>query len=507
MKDKLAVIFLIFIGILFYSLTIKGVLGNPRPEDFKNKLDQKSQALELSPERGRFANTLALAEFHTYDLGQVLADAVYPDVGVYNGKFFSFFAPGVSYLALPFYLLGRKFNMSLTGAFSLVPLLAIFNMLLIFFISRKIFKLPSWAAAFASLVFGFGSTAWSYAITLYQHQFTVFFMLSSFLAAYQYKNSGRSGFLWGLWVFLAYGLAITVDYPNAVLLLPVVVYFLAVSVRFVKDKLDLKILIRPAMFISVISLFAVGAWNAYHNQVNFGSWKKLSGELVDYSTIKELDLAGRPDSNAALTQLSEQKGLQSFFREVNVPFSFYTLTVSPDRGLFVFAPIFLLALFGIRRGKSYGLEQGILLSLAAVNLFLYSSWGDPWGGWAYGPRYLIPSMAVLSIFVAVFASQNSKVWRKVIVFALVAYSSLIAVIGALTTNAIPPKIEAVSLPDKRYNFLFNWALVKKGESSSLLYNTYFKYHLSLMEYMLVIYGALVLIMVVILFLMPRLEKK
>ncbi|MCL5667024.1 MAG: hypothetical protein M1383_04615 [Patescibacteria group bacterium] len=537
MKHKYAVFILILLGLFFYSLTLKGILGNPKPGDFKGSLDQVTKPLELSPERGRFANVLALADFHTYDLGQELADAVYPDVGVEEGKFYSLFAPGVSYFILPFYLLGEQFNVSLIGSFGFVSIISIFNLLLLFFISRKVFNLPVWASLVPPMVFGFGCTSWSYAVTLYQHQFTVFFMLSSFYAAWKFKNMRRDGegikhfphkfprpsalsfaplriifrifpYICAVWVWLAYGLAITADYPNAVLLLPVVLYFVISSLSVLKEKDKIIFALRPAAVFSVIVLVAVGGWNAYHNQKNYGSWKRLSGELVDYSTVLQQGGLGQSNSQQVINKLGEQKGLQTFFQETNLPFSFYTLTVSPDRGLFVYAPIFLLAALGIFFArKSFSGEMAVLLALVAADVLLYSSWGDPWGGWAFGPRYLIPSMAVLSLFIGVFLAQAKNfAWSRILAFILFAYSSGIALLGAVTTNAVPPKIEASSL-HSHYNFLFNWDFLLKNKSGSLLYNTFFANRMDLKEYYLVIYAALLAIILIVLFVLPRSERQ
>ena len=152
------------------------------------------------------------------------------------------------------------------------------------------------------------------------------------------------------------------------------------------------------------------------------------------------------------------------------------------------------------------MEHWILLSFVVVNLLLYSSWGDPWGGWAYGPRYLIPSMAILSIFVGVFLNsvKHKIIWRLV-ALPLVVYSSGVALIGALTTNAVPPKIEAVFLHTK-YNFLYNWPFIISNNSGSYIYKTYLKNTLTLEHYALALLSIVVLIVVFLLFLLPAFEK-
>ncbi|MCL5774636.1 MAG: hypothetical protein M1333_00320 [Patescibacteria group bacterium] len=168
-----------------------------------------------------------LGDYHTYDIGRELANAVYPDVGFYNGKFFSLFAPGLAYMDMPFYLLGRHFHLSQVFSFGFISLVSILVLAVLYQIAVKILKLPLWASVFAVLVYAFATTSWSYAITLYQHQVTVFFTMSAFYAVWKYSRGNKMSWLWAAWAWLAYGLAISVDYPNALLMLPVMVYLLA----------------------------------------------------------------------------------------------------------------------------------------------------------------------------------------------------------------------------------------------------------------------------------------
>ena len=96
--------------------------------------------------------------------------------------------------------------------------------------------------------------------------------------------------------------------------------------------------------------------------------------------------------------------------------------------------------------------------------------------------------------------------KKFLVFVLFAYSSAIALLGALTTNAVPPKIEADFLGLK-YNFLYNLDFFLDGKSGSFLYNTYFAHSISLQNYFLLIYVALLVVVTVILFIVPLFETK
>ena len=71
---------------------------------------------------------------------------------------------------------------------------------------------------------------------------------------------------------------------------------------------------------------------------------------------------------------------------------------SPGKSLFLFSPILLAALFGIpallRQDRATA-----LLSLAVVVAYplLYAGWFMWWGGWSWGPRFLVP---ILPFFTA-----------------------------------------------------------------------------------------------------------
>ena len=508
MKNKLAIIFIVLITASLYALTLHGVPGNPGPALIKDNLDQATKPFELSPERGRYAHVVALAETGHYELSQEWANAVYPDVGYVNGKFYSFFAPGISYMATPFYLLGKEYDLAQVFTFGFVSLISILAMVFLYKIAREILLLPVWASLFAVFVFAFGSTAWSYAITLYQHHITLFFILSSFYAVWKYRAGGVASIFWAIYVWIAYALAISIDYPNAILMLPVMIYFLISSFQIVTKEQEYKVKFKLAILYTFLVFIVISGFHAYHNEHYFGSWKAVSGGIPGYKTILEQNIFAQENAEAEIKRLHQEKKIVGFFKEVNVPRSFYTLTVSPDRGIALYVPILLLGLLGIYRvRKSLTPEIVTLLGLIGINFFFYSSWGDPWGGWAYGPRYLIPSMAFLSLFLSMWLSKGRwEISKKFLAFVLFAYGSAIALLGVLTTNAVPPKIEADFLGLK-YNFLYNLDFFMDGKSGSFLYNTYFFKTLSLQDYFLLIYIALLILVTVVLFIMPLFETK
>lgn len=506
MVKKITLVILVTISALIFTLTVRGVRGNIKPQEIFNKLDTATTPFSVSPERGRYILTYNLVENRKFSLSKNEADAAYPDVGVHDGKFYIFFAPGVSLLATPFYLLGKQFELAQVGSFSLSAIFAILNLIFLFTISRKILNLPYWAALCGGLIFGFASCSWSYSITLYQHQVTTFLVLSGIYGAWLFKQKGKFYLIGGLWTWTAYAIAFIVDYPNILLYLPIMIYFFFCAFSIDHHKKILKISFKPTFVLCSLLFVVISFVHGYYNLVNFGGITKLSGGLKGYVS------AIRSVQNDQHNKLAESDVAQSdqnptsFFQENDLPNGLKVLSFSTDRGLFFFFPIFALTFLGIWKAlKKPTPEVWVLIGTLATFLFLYSSWGDPWGGWAFGPRYLIPVMAVSSLFVSSWLSTGSqRIVKKIVTFFLFAFSCGIAIVGAVTTNSVPPASEANALKIDP-NYFYNFSLLLKDLSGSFIYNTYLKGHFSLWQYALIIYILLLLIFAFVIFVMPKIK--
>lgn len=517
-KDVLSIIAIVLLGASMYALTLRGAPGNPIVGEFKENLDTQTKAFELSPERGRYVHVANMAERGTYDLTHEWTEVAYPDVGVSpGGKYSSFFAPGVAYMTLPFYLVGEKYNLAQVATFAAESVITIITLIFIYLIGRRVFALSIRASLFAVLVYAFASTSWSYAITLYQNAFTTCFMVTGFYAAWRFAHSNHSlSWVYAAYVWLAYALAITVDYPNAILMLPVMIYlaYSTFGVRIFDG--GIRISIRWGAILTVIFFILLTSLHLWHNATYYGGWGKTAGGLKNYvrtpvattsvDSVLPVDaLSAIRPATTATTSHQKEKDVVGFFHEYKMFDGAYILLISNERGLFFFSPIFLLALVGIiivcRR--AWEREAVVtMLSLVTMNILLYSSWGDPWGGWAYGPRYLIPSMAWLSLFVAVSVAQLKTTWGSVlargVALLLFAWSCAVALLGALTTNAIPPKSEALLLPIKGYTYLRDLDFLRAGSSGSFIYNTYFAQSITLVGYYIVLYAIVMMITVLVL---------
>ncbi len=486
---------IIFASMFFYVFTLRGAYGNFSTIDQLSTIRDRVGPFESSHEMSSYATTLSLIQNKTISFGKPLADFSGSDVGFFKGKFYSFFPPGVAVAVIPLYLLGSNFNLALVFAYGTVVLITIINLIYLFKICREVFNFPVWVSVFCVFIFGFGSTAWSYSITIYQHQFVVFFLLVSFYATWRYRKADHIRWVWATLIWILYGISIYFDYPNVIILSPIIVYFFLSSISLEKDKTEVRFKMNKVFPLTLLIFFGIILSFLYYNYTVFGNWKTLHNTLPAYIWTNTEKI--KVENQEGVIQKSS---LIQGFKEKSIITNSEILLISKNRGILFFTPIFILACFsivGIKRRLN--LETIILLCVLGVTFLLYCSWGDPWGGEAYGSRYLIPIMPILSIFVADFLYQTRF---KVATFILFVYSSAVALLGALTTNMVIQGYKEITR-NKKADFFYNLDFLKDGKSGSFIYNNFFIDDISLVHYFFVIYGLLLVTVIFVLFILPR----
>jgi hypothetical protein len=519
-KDTAIIIWIVLLGVVLYGLTLRGVAGNPTATIAATYRNHALSPFESSHEMGPYGQIYNLATRGSYDLGKSWADLSTPDVGESaDGKFYTYFAPGVPYLAVPFYLIGAHFDLAQVASYSMESLVSIITLVFIYLIARRIFKMPRWAAFFAVLIYGFASTSWSYASTLYEHSFSAMFGVTMFYAAWRYaQKDSKHAWSYAAYIWLAYATTITINYPDALLMLPIMVYLAHSTFSFIKIKKGISVSIRWGAILTFVIFMCVTGLQFWHNATYYGGWSHLAGTLKDYSPAEASTtpaIAKIATTTVAIATstpaVDSEKNAVGFFHEQNIPNGLYTLLISTDRGLLFFSPIFILAIFGIayllRRNDLEPATYVVPLSLVALNIFLYSAWGDPWGGYAFGPRYIIQSMPWLALFAAAFLAEVPSGWKSYVArgaaLLLFIFSSAVALVGVLTTTQIPPKSAAIFLPRDEYNYLLNLHLLEKGDTGSFIYNTYLSHTLSLVGYFILIYCVLVILASIAIFALKK----
>ncbi len=112
------------------------------------------------------------------------------------------------------------------------------------------------------------------------------------------------------------------------------------------------------------------------------------------------------------------------------PRSLYLLTLSPERGLFFYMPWTLPGLAGFFAGGKPRevLRRNPLPAAVILYVLLFSAYYMPDGGWAYGPRHLIPVIPFLAVGLGGFVAGDGK--RTFIAAAAMFPAMLLALLGA-----------------------------------------------------------------------------
>jgi hypothetical protein len=109
------------------------------------------------------------------------------------------------------------------------------------------------------------------------------------------------------------------------------------------------------------------------------------------------------------------------------------LLVSPSRGLLVFSPVFALALAGARRSvrEFRDLRPGWLLAASAALFLEYACYSVWWGGFTFGPRYMMDLLVPLTPAAACgVEAALARSWSRWLSGAALAWSILVSATGA-----------------------------------------------------------------------------
>lgn len=514
MKAFILNFFFVAICALFLLFALRGLPGNPTAGELNLVKWKEDGPFELSPERGRFALTYSVIEDQSLHFSIPIARFATPDLGYKDGHFVSLFAPGVSFLVLPGYLVGKYFDLAQVGTFMVISIFAVLNGLLIKSIAAKIGAgtLPS---VIAGLIFLFATPAFNYGVILYQHHVSTFLVLSCLYLLISFSSA---------WVLLPISFliacAIPIDYPNLFLLFPITLASLGRVIEKTITKSAIEIAIRPLRSLWYIGAILPLVLFLWFNQASYNNPLQLSGTV---RSVQQIDVNGKPSTDIKtsaedlerLFNTERDDKTLSFFNTRSALNGLYTLLISPDRGVVVFTPIILVGVIGLimlgRRNPKVAL---LVAAIAAINLTLYSLWGDPWGGWAFGSRYLIPGYAMLAIGIA-HLLDTKAVRSRIILVAVIAavsvYSIFVNTSGALTSSANPPKVEVLALEklsgrEEKYTYARNLDYLKSNQSKSFLFQTVFNQHLTAWSYYLIIASSIATI-TTILFLLLRVTTK
>ena len=251
--------------------------------------------------------------------------------------------------------------------------------------------------------------------------------------------------------------------------------------------------VRTLIGLTIIGIIAPFIFFFWYNKAAYGSPTTLLSSLKQVKVLSPdgslIEDSQSEISTGIVTSSAENRSATLFFQTRKILNGLTILTVGRDRGLLYFAPIVLFGIIGavilyVRKNPNIALMVAIL----ATNVVLYSMWGDPAGGWAFGGRYLIPAFAILSIFIGAALSYFRKNILFLFLFILISfYSIAVNTLGAITTSRNPPQSEILALEklsgkQELYSWDRNLQFVNAGKLKAFVYNDFAYKYVSTWDY-------------------------
>jgi hypothetical protein len=325
------------------------------------------------------------------------------DYALYNGHTYIDKAPGSSFLGVPIYALfspltridavqsaidtlGRSPAVAATlnrpigqvtrGEFVLAANVALVSGLtvalpsallgVILFIFLGWLDYSAWTRVLAILIYGVATPAFTYSAVIYGHQpaAVMLFVAFAWLHALRHR-AGRRLELFIIGSLLGY--AMITEYPAALIAASIGLY----AIGIVRPRPRLTWLIAGGAW----PLLLLGAYNA----AIFGSPFRFGYQYTADPHWRAILSTGFFSANWPTLEAA------------------WGLTFSPFRGLFFASPTLLLAVPGLvlLRRSIYRAEWLLTLAITVGFFLLVSASAQWWGGWAAGPRYLIPMLSFL----------------------------------------------------------------------------------------------------------------
>ncbi len=353
-----------------------------------------------------------------------------------QGDVFSKKGPAPALLAAPFYLIGWLSGLLPVAALRLSMLQTAFwfnaavTALTAVVLARLALVLGYRlrAALAAGLLFGLGTLAWPYATHFFGEPLSTLALLGCIDALVRLRQTGLARF--AAWAGIAAGIMIATSAAQAVLLAPFGVYLLWASAsqrigesereaarsanqrdatrRFAVRHSAFVIRVFATLLAFIVPLLVAAGLLALYNQVRFGA---------PFSTGYHFDTGEGFTAN----------WLQGL----------WGLVFSPYRGLFWYTPLALASVLAwpafIRRHRA---EGWLLLAVTVVMIGLFGKWWMWWGGFAWGPRFLVPlSPLFVVVLLPWLAGGLRRRWARIVLAALAAVSVAVQVL-AVSANYV-----------------------------------------------------------------------
>lgn len=315
-----------------------------------------------------------------------------------NGHYYCDKAPGQSFLGLPYYLPTKLMGISHplqrkeselrywwpdylvtigTSGLCTASLGAV-----LFYFALSVGCSP-WAAAVVSATYGLATPAWTYATLYYGHQSAAFFAFLAFAILYFRRRTCGFSMATGFMAGASAGLSVVIEYPLALIAVGLAGYVAS-------SRSSLRAL-AAYVFAGLLWAILLACYHmaAFGGPLQFGYHHETESQFQGiYSTSNTFGLS------------------------LPSPYTAAAILASP-RGLVWHAPASAVAVLGftvLMRRREYGLLFVSAWSFGSM-LLLNASHPTWTGGFATGPRYLLPALPFLMIPLAVLCGSDRRwVW-------------------------------------------------------------------------------------------------
>jgi hypothetical protein len=265
-------------------------------------------------------------------------------------------------------------------------------------------------ALIAGLTFGLATLAWPYAKTFFSDPLAALCLVLAALTLLRFRNTGHISATF--WAGLAVAIAVTVRYANVVMIPIYGLLLLTYQVPSLRSGAGSSNRKHPISRLQP-STSTLRAW------VSFGAPLAVAAIALAFYNLARY---GDPFNTGYLPEESFSgiwlQGIAG-------------MLISPGRGLLLYAPVLLMALLAaptwIRRHPP---EAAMAWAIIMAHLLLYGKWFMWHGGYAWGPRFLVPTLPffVMNLVPAIEQGKKSKWWRGSFL-ALATFSGLIQILG------------------------------------------------------------------------------
>ncbi len=324
---------------------------------------------------------------------------------------------GVSLLALPLVWLGM-----ITPIWGAATTTLLFNALVtattgaLVLRYLQILGYDDRVALAAGLIYGLATPAWPYAKTFFSDPLAGLCLIGAALALLYYQQSGRPSH--ASWAGLALAVAVGARYANAVLvpLYGLLLFKYQTSALYRPDVRHRRASASASDDRSLISALQSQDWRVW---MAFSTPLAITAIALAYYNLARY---GDPLNTGYLPEESFSgiwwQGIAG-------------MLIGPGRGLFLYAPVLLITLAAapafFRQHRS---EAAFTWSIIIVHVLLYGKWFMWHGGYAWGPRFLVPTLPlfVIGMAPAIERAKDSDWWRRGITL-LAVFSILIQILG------------------------------------------------------------------------------